>query len=1060
MIDQNNRSILSALAAPSTRVNGSRLNSLFFVALCLCVTAACSDESAVGPGGTGSTDATSGLDGNTDQSDGTDASTGADGNDSPGAATWVQPSGVARLVLLADDTANRTYQNGQIRWTGSFEWDRDTNLLQFATSWLPEEREWPGLYDDGPISEGGHEAEGQIANDGVFSTELWFNAVEETTFEYGALNEESNWIWTGPNGTLTVPAGTTDVLDAGRLTFPAFGTLDMRLTIDTSALSPEFATITPESDNVFVKGTMNSWSPVQLLDDGSAGDEVAGDGIFTYLHSTKLGPHDGLLATGQQVQFVFVFALKEQFVEDGIEYKFPVDAVLDGVRAYTGAGTTWLEETVVLSPASDGNVKNTSITVTSEGISDTACTSDGDCPSGYSCLSGACTVNGDGCSSDNDCNAGFECTENLCTPKAPECSDSEPCLAGDICVSGVCITPECSVDGDCQDGFVCVSGTCAIDLSGDGPQISLVYPAAGSIAGGTAVTVSGVGFADGATVSFGGVAATSVEYVSGGTLTCVTPAGPTGSVTVRVENLDGQYGVFVGGFTYTENPAPVITEIAPSSGKLQGGEQVTITGSGFQVGASVQFGLYSANSVAVAPGGTSLTCNTPAVAAPGSVDVTITNPDGQSTTESSGFKFELGAPAFAVLEPPFDVSAMIGFSTATVSARVYHPSITEPDGPGEQLIAELGYGPENTEPSDGWTWNEASYVGQGGAFGNDDVWEGTLSVSAAGVYDWAFRFSFDGIDWTYADRDSAVADYQVAEAGTLVAEALPPGLAVAQVTPTYASTLGNTSFTIVGQNFDTVTDVQVGGVAAEFSIVDAGTITAVAPGGAAGPTEVTVTNGNDTASIAFQYAELITTVTDGTLGEWSQSLALADDTSNAGWDLNDLNVLYIGFDADGLSIGVDGMAEASNAMVVYLDFDYGSGSGEIPSTLQDSAGALDSAISSSAVSVYDSGFGAEWACGGFGSVAVDGFSDDSGCRRLDDPTNFAWFASTIAWGADGMEIRVPWDILALSPSPTGRTLGAFVRIINEDGGLVSPEGLPSSQAGDGSVDTVVTTWIP
>ena len=133
---------------------------------------------------------------------------------------------------------------------------------------------------------------------------------------------------------------------------------------------------------------------------------------------------------------------------------------------------------------------------------------------------------------------------------------------------------------------------------------------------------------------------------------------------------------------------------------------------------------------------------------------------------------------------------------------------------------------------------------------------------------------------------------------------------------------------------------------------------------------------------------------------------------------------------------------------------------QTPATLTDNTGGLDSALSGQAISVSDASFGAEWACGAFGAEAVDGLSDLAGCRRLDDPSDLGWFSSTVAWSAAGVEFKLPWNEVDLSPVAGGRTLGVFVRIVNQDGGLVSPEGLPSSAAGDGSVDAVVTIWIP
>lgn len=54
--------------------------------------------------------------------------------------------------------------------------------------------------------------------------------------------------------------------------------------------------------------------------------------------------------------------------------------------------------------------------------------------------------------------------------------------------------------------------------------VTNVTPDSGATSGGTAVTITGTGFLAGATVTFNGVAATSVDVVSDTTITCVTPA--------------------------------------------------------------------------------------------------------------------------------------------------------------------------------------------------------------------------------------------------------------------------------------------------------------------------------------------------------------------------------------------------------------------------------------------------------------------------------------------------------------------------------------------------------
>jgi hypothetical protein len=79
------------------------------------------------------------------------------------------------------------------------------------------------------------------------------------------------------------------------------------------------------------------------------------------------------------------------------------------------------------------------------------------------------------------------------------------------------------------------------------PTISTVSPTTGTTAGGTVVTITGTGFQSGATVTFGGTAASSVTFNSSTKLTATAPAHAAGSVSVVVTNP--------GGLNATKNPA-------------------------------------------------------------------------------------------------------------------------------------------------------------------------------------------------------------------------------------------------------------------------------------------------------------------------------------------------------------------------------------------------------------------------------------------------------------------------------------------------------------------------
>jgi len=109
------------------------------------------------------------------------------------------------------------------------------------------------------------------------------------------------------------------------------------------------------------------------------------------------------------------------------------------------------------------------------------------------------------------------------------------------------------------------------------PSVSGIAPPGGPTAGGTAVTINGSNFVNGATVTLGGAAATSVTVANATTITAVTPAHDAGLVDVVVTNPGGQAGTLAGGFTYMV-PAPVTISgtVTTSSGAPVAG--VTIVG--------------------------------------------------------------------------------------------------------------------------------------------------------------------------------------------------------------------------------------------------------------------------------------------------------------------------------------------------------------------------------------------------------------------------------------------------------------------------------------------------
>ena len=157
----------------------------------------------------------------------------------------------------------------------------------------------------------------------------------------------------------------------------------------------------------------------------------------------------------------------------------------------------------------------------------------------------------------------------------------------------------------------------------------------GPTSGDTDVTITGTNLLSGATVRFGQIPATITSATPPTQIKCKTPANVAGPCDVDVTNSDGQQGTLAAGFVYLA-PPPSATSVNPGSG--QDGDQVTIIGTGFQSGASVEFDGTPAADVEVF-NSAQFSCTVPPNPMGGIVSVTVTNPDGQSDSSPPTFSY-------------------------------------------------------------------------------------------------------------------------------------------------------------------------------------------------------------------------------------------------------------------------------------------------------------------------------------------------------------------------------------------------------------------------------------
>jgi large repetitive protein len=215
------------------------------------------------------------------------------------------------------------------------------------------------------------------------------------------------------------------------------------------------------------------------------------------------------------------------------------------------------------------------------------------------------------------------------------------------------------------------------------PAVSAISPAVGTLGGGTGVTITGTGFAPGATVFFGGTAATGVSVTSATSITAVSPPGLAGPVNVSVITPAGN-SLPVGADVFTYGDLEV-TSVSPTGGPIAVGTPVTITGTGFVSGASVQFGGFAATDVAVTSANT-ITATSPAEPA-GVVDVTVTQGVATSPTSPADL-FTFGAPSVSAVLPT--AGPLVGGEVVDIAGSGFVPGSTVEFGsvPSPQITVQ------------------------------------------------------------------------------------------------------------------------------------------------------------------------------------------------------------------------------------------------------------------------------------------------------------------------------------------------------------------------------------
>ncbi len=432
------------------------------------------------------------------------------------------------------------------------------------------------------------------------------------------------------------------------------------------------------------------------------------------------------------------------------------------------------------------------------------------------------------------------------------------------------------------------------------PTVTGVSPNYGPVGGGTEVAITGSGFTSATQVNFGSASTEEFDVVNDSTIDVNAPGvWSAGIVNVTVTNPDGTSATSSADQYAYGGPAvaPAVTSVTPNSGPLSGETEVVIDGSGFSSATAVYFGAaeaeFSVESASV------IDVYSPSASTAGTVDVTVVNPFGTSST-SSADQFSYVAPlAITSISPgggptTGDTLALIngsGFTGATgvtfggVSAPSYQvlsdteilatsPAFTSPYD--VQVQVTTPYGASASSSGDGFQYADSttptvtSISPNSGPTGgetevqiNGSDFTGATAVDFGSVPALNYCVEADNLilAWSPAET-TGVTDVTVTTSygtsATSSADQFTYVPSVTAVTPASGPTAGGTAVVIDGRGFTDAPAVKFGGTAASFTVVSDTVIDATAPAGSLGVVDITVATASGTSATSsadqFTYA--------------------------------------------------------------------------------------------------------------------------------------------------------------------------------------------------------------
>lgn len=206
-------------------------------------------------------------------------------------------------------------------------------------------------------------------------------------------------------------------------------------------------------------------------------------------------------------------------------------------------------------------------------------------------------------------------------------------LAGSVLLgAAVASSPDFVAAGEplATGAGVLLAGEAAVWCVNPGPVLLSVSPTSGLFNQNTLVTLNGANFSPvkAKSVTFGGVAATNVTYVSANQLTCNAPTGTSGQTVSVVVTQNGSTSTLPAAFSYV---AADLVSVSPASGPAAGGNLVNLNGTLFATDGSTTVTFGGAPASVQSTTATQIQVLAPAGSPGSTVNVAMTSNNGNDT---------------------------------------------------------------------------------------------------------------------------------------------------------------------------------------------------------------------------------------------------------------------------------------------------------------------------------------------------------------------------------------------------------------------------------------------